>query len=263
MTIKQFADLCGCNPQTLRYYDRVDLLKPVRVDRWTGYRYYDEEQAVAFVKIKNLQRAGFTIGEVKALLDQDNLAVRKAFDAKIAEEERRLEEIKEIRRSYQSEMDEIREKISKAREMISQAMERYDPQEEFGVGAEEYGRMVSDVSALFEKIDTSIPDGLDLDFDENQNRRDFMNDPDYGIVYEKHGWRNVKEFLNEFCELQDGGEYALLFRVDEAKYADSMAIANVALMLLLSRNPGKKKSLNCEVLASDDGLNHFWLLKKK
>ena len=36
MTIRQFALLCGCNPQTLRYYDRVDLLKPARVDPRTG-----------------------------------------------------------------------------------------------------------------------------------------------------------------------------------------------------------------------------------
>lgn len=38
MTIKEFSRLCGCNPQTLRYYDHVDLLKPVKVDnafmRW-------------------------------------------------------------------------------------------------------------------------------------------------------------------------------------------------------------------------------------
>lgn len=38
MTIKEFSRLCGCNPQTLRYYDHVDLLKPVKVDSWTGYR---------------------------------------------------------------------------------------------------------------------------------------------------------------------------------------------------------------------------------
>ena len=61
MTIKEFARLCGCNPQTLRYYDHVDLLKPVKVDQWSGYRYYDEDQALAFIKIKNLQKAGFTI----------------------------------------------------------------------------------------------------------------------------------------------------------------------------------------------------------
>ena len=71
MTIKEFARLCGCNPQTLRYYDHVDLLKPVKVDPWTGYRYYDEEHALAFVKIKNLQKAGFTIDEIKELLDKD------------------------------------------------------------------------------------------------------------------------------------------------------------------------------------------------
>lgn len=53
MTIKDFANLVECNPQTLRYYDREDLLKPVRVDQWSGYRYYEEEQALAFVKIKN------------------------------------------------------------------------------------------------------------------------------------------------------------------------------------------------------------------
>ena len=26
MTIKEFASLCGCNTQTLRYYDKIDLL---------------------------------------------------------------------------------------------------------------------------------------------------------------------------------------------------------------------------------------------
>ncbi|MDD5980551.1 MAG: MerR family transcriptional regulator, partial [Clostridium sp.] len=69
MTIKEFARLCGCNPQTLRYYDRVELLKPVKVDEWSGYRFYDEEQALTFIKIKNLQIAGFTIDEIKGLLD--------------------------------------------------------------------------------------------------------------------------------------------------------------------------------------------------
>lgn len=67
MTIKEFAKLCGCNPQTLRYYDRVGLLKPVRVDRYSGYRFYDEKQAVTFVKIKNLQSALFTKEQLEAI----------------------------------------------------------------------------------------------------------------------------------------------------------------------------------------------------
>lgn len=108
MTIKEFARLCGCNPQTLRYYDHVNLLKPVKVDQWSGYRFYEEEQALAFVKIKNLQKAGFTIEEIKELLDKDNLVIYKAFDAKIAEEEKRLQEIKAIQKSYQTEMTDMK-----------------------------------------------------------------------------------------------------------------------------------------------------------
>ena len=115
MTIKEFARLCGCNPQTLRYYDHVNLLKPVKVDKWSGYRFYEEEQALAFVKIKNLQKAGFTIDEIKGLLDKDNLVIYQAFEEKIAEGEKRLQEIKDIQRSYQTEMNNIREKINEAR----------------------------------------------------------------------------------------------------------------------------------------------------
>ena len=56
ITIKEFASLCGCSAQTLRYYDRIDLLKPVKVDPWSAYRYYNKSQAVDFIKIKNLIR---------------------------------------------------------------------------------------------------------------------------------------------------------------------------------------------------------------
>ena len=85
MTIKEFARLCGCNPQTLRYYDRVELLKLVKVDEWSGYRLYDEEQALTFIKIKNLQIAGFTIDEIKGLLDSDNDVIFEAFTRKVKE----------------------------------------------------------------------------------------------------------------------------------------------------------------------------------
>lgn len=52
MIIKEFAKLCDCNPQTLRYYDSIDLLKPVKVDSYTGYRYYSAEQALDYLKNK-------------------------------------------------------------------------------------------------------------------------------------------------------------------------------------------------------------------
>ena len=100
ITIQGFAKLCGCNTQTLRYYDRIGLLKPARVDEWTGYRYYEEEQALQFVKIKNLQQADFSIEEIKALLPGNDDLLAAAFEQKIEEQQQKLERIREIQRSY-------------------------------------------------------------------------------------------------------------------------------------------------------------------
>ena len=111
MTIKEFARLCNCNPQTLRYYDRMDLLKPFKVDPHSGYRYYNEEQAIQYVKIKNLQMAGFSIDEIKSLLDADSDTVNDAFSEKIRQQEEKLQKIRDIQQSYQDEIERMKEKV--------------------------------------------------------------------------------------------------------------------------------------------------------
>ena len=152
MTIKEFAHICGCNPQTLRYYDQIDLLKPVKVDRLSGYRFYDEEQAYVFVKIKNLQKAGFTIDEIRGLLDKDNLAICRAFDEKIAKEEKRLQEIKDIRQSYQTEMNNIKDKIDAVRKKITEEMQAYNQTSEFGLDADKYEELIDNVNRYLDNV---------------------------------------------------------------------------------------------------------------
>ena len=273
MTIRQFALLCGCNPQTLRYYDHVDLLKPVKVDPWSGYRYYDEDQALVFVRIKNLQAAGFAIDEIRELLDKDTPAICDALEAKVAEQEKRLQEIKQIRQSYLAEMSEMQRNIQAAKEHILKAMQQYDPAEEFGLSAEKYDGILADARRFFDDIAARDPEGTDLKFDWDESPEDsraekakdslgLLNDPGYTLVFERHGWDHAKDFLDECSDLEDGGEYALLVRVEQKKENASMAFANTILGILLDRNPGKQKSLSCSVDLSDDGRNHFWLLKR-
>ena len=247
MTIKEFARLCGCNPQTLRYYDHVDLLKPVKVDQWSGYRYYDEDQALAFVRIKNLQKAGFTIDEIKELLDKDNHVIYKAFNAKIAEEKKRLQEIKAIQKSYQTEMDQIQEKINEARKKITQAMHEYDPKEEFGISSDEYAGIIDNVNSHFDNI--VVSDINQFDFEEfhhgegaveEQEYLDFLHNPEYEVVFEKHGWSNVKDFIDEFINLEDGAEYALYIRVNEEKAPRNMRRKRALHVIL--KNPRMVKT---------------------
>ncbi len=261
MTIKDFARLCGCNPQTLRYYDHVDLLKPVKVDRWSGYRSYEEDQALVFVRIKNLQKAGFSIEEIKKLLEQDNAAVYEAFEAKIAEQEARLREIKRIQQSYQQEMRQMQQTLQRIKEDVLQKMRGYDPTEEFGIDEAAYEAIIHQALGFFDSL---IEEGNDKRFQIFEEDEDeapgFLNDPDYEIVYEKHGWRFVKECLEECATLGDGKEYAFYVQLagDEATYT---AFANTLLGVVMSRNT--EKMLGVNVHNSPDGKNHFWLLKRR
>ncbi len=112
ITIQGFSRLCGCNTQTLRYYDRIGLLTPAKVDEWTGYRYYEEEQAMLFVKIKNLQQADFTIEEIKSLLPGDDDLLMAAFERKIREQKQKLATIQKIQRSYLKEAMDMRNMVN-------------------------------------------------------------------------------------------------------------------------------------------------------
>lgn len=56
---------------TLRYYDEVDLLKPIKVDRFTGYRYYSFDQLPRLNRILALKDLGFSLEEIARLLGED------------------------------------------------------------------------------------------------------------------------------------------------------------------------------------------------
>ncbi len=271
MTIKGFAKLVGCNPQTLRYYDHIDLLKPIRVDQWSSYRYYEESQALTFIKIRNLQKAGFTIDEIKSLIDKDNQVIFEAFEAKIAEAEQRLQEIRSIQKSYQTEMTDMKEKLKAMRETVSTAMETYDAAEEFGIDEDTYSKIKSGVNELFENVLTCNDDSVYefAECPENDIATEespffcCMNNPEYEIIYEKHDWKAVKDFYDEFSKLENRREYVLLFKLEADKTVNVAAFANTILGLLLLSNPEKGKTMTCNTITSDDGKNHFWLLRKK
>ncbi len=261
MTIKEFARLCGCNPQTLRYYDRMNLLKPARVDEWTGYRYYNEEQALQFVKIKNLQMAGFTIDEIKELCEADDEAIYKAFELKIKEMEECLTRTKEIQQSYQKEFVEMKQNVEILRDCIREQMKNYDAGNEFGLDEVVYQKLSDDVYNYLSRVIANEAElAYDMDEDEDFDPFDLRNSPDYEVVFEKHGWNHVKEFYDEFRNLEEY-DYSLLFEVAETK-ENRTAFANTMLGMLINDNGNYQRNIGCNVKASNDGNNHFWLLKR-
>ena len=66
--IGEFSRLVQVPVPTLRYYDEVGLLKPIEVDRFTGYRYYSADQLPRLNRILALKGLGFTLEQIAEVL---------------------------------------------------------------------------------------------------------------------------------------------------------------------------------------------------
>lgn len=68
--IGEFSKLVQVPIPTLRYYDQIGLLKPIRVDALTGYRYYSASQLPRLHRILSLRGLGFSLEQIEAVLDE-------------------------------------------------------------------------------------------------------------------------------------------------------------------------------------------------
>lgn len=100
LKIKEFAVLCGCSIHTLRYYDQIDLLKPIIVDRDSGYRFYKKEQILDYKRIKEFQDIGFSIDDIKKFNNSDSVKKIELILDKIEEIIKMLDKALIIKEQY-------------------------------------------------------------------------------------------------------------------------------------------------------------------
>src|SRR5699024_575092 len=108
-TIREFMQKSGVSIRTLRYYDSIDLLKPSAYTEG-GHRLYSKENLATLQKIKSLQFLGFSLKEIKTIL-QNNAAkgseiLKSLHDQKQMFEAKKLEII-----SVLSDLDHLIETI--------------------------------------------------------------------------------------------------------------------------------------------------------
>ena len=295
MTIKMFADLCKCSTQTLRYYDKIDLLKPVQVDRWSGYRYYTESQAIDFVKIKNLQAADFTIEEIKVLLNVPDARVYEAFEQKIAEQEQKLERIKEIQQSYLTEMNTMKNLIHS---FCDHLLERAtDPRilREFDMTAENAAQLVAELQRLLisrtvesgedaRKVTVVMDDQLYEGHQAIEKLTFLVQEEEVGDtvylnadnvvreqaelmegkepVWEVHGWSHTHEFLDRIPVPEDGRKYTMFVRHCDNAISDTLSYPLFLIGALLMKGHGSAAEMDCYVEHSADGQNHFVMMRR-
>ena len=105
MTIGELAKRAGVNVQTIRYYERVKLFTATH--RWpgSGYRDFDENALLRLRFIRSAKDLGFTLHEIRELVDLQILPgescaeVRHLLEAKRREITERMREMKRLGRA--------------------------------------------------------------------------------------------------------------------------------------------------------------------
>ena len=77
----QFAKLANMNERTIRYYDKIGLLKPSFVME-NGYRQYSDLDLLKLQKILSLKHLGFSIEEIFPMV-MDNTNLKESFELQI------------------------------------------------------------------------------------------------------------------------------------------------------------------------------------
>ncbi len=105
LRIGDFSRLGRITVKALRYYDEVGLLKPARIDTFTGYRYYSIQQLQQLNRILALKDLGFSLEEI----------------AKLSEHYLPLEQ---LRRMLQAKRDELQRLVHQEQERLERVEAR-------------------------------------------------------------------------------------------------------------------------------------------
>ena len=138
--IGEFSRLMKVTVKTLRHYEQKGLLVPDEVDEWTGYRYYSIAQMQRLGTIRGLQRQGFTLEEIKELLEEGAWVPSiDLLTQKIEETERQLQLLMERRTQLLRWVDSHKQR---------KTMEKFSIQSLPEIIVASHREVISDYSAL-------------------------------------------------------------------------------------------------------------------
>jgi DNA-binding transcriptional MerR regulator len=71
LSIGEFSNICKVSTKTLRYYAKIGLIIPDKIDSENGYRYYSIDQLETMLFINRLKSYNFSLEEIKMILNSE------------------------------------------------------------------------------------------------------------------------------------------------------------------------------------------------
>jgi len=94
-TIQKLAGLAGISTRTLRYYDEIGLLKPLRTSS-SGYRIYGEKEIVRLQQILFYRELGLPLEKIGEIVTSSSFDEGKALQEHKRSLEERKKQIEEL-----------------------------------------------------------------------------------------------------------------------------------------------------------------------
>ena len=117
-SIGEVAEMCSVSIKTLRYYDQIGLEIQEFRNEESKYRYYSKKQMIKLFIIRQLRKLGFSVKEIKCLLE--NLNVEEMEDAINNRLEAIDKEIKELEMKKAT-GENLRERLKIGGDILSRA----------------------------------------------------------------------------------------------------------------------------------------------
>ena len=83
-TVNKLSKMSGVSARTLRYYDEIGLLKPVRI-AVSGYRLYGQKEVDILQQILFYRELDFPLDEIKSIIYSADFDLEQSFNHHLAE----------------------------------------------------------------------------------------------------------------------------------------------------------------------------------
>lgn len=174
--ISEFAKLRGININSLRYYEKLGILKPAYIDENTNYRYYSVEQISLLNKIILCIQLGISLKEMATYIDENGeLQSQKLLEQGRVIAQKRIKEmennLKYIENSLRS-IEVNKEFAGKKRKYIRKIDERKVIITDFCDGSPDVKKNVSEISEIYKIAQKNdlypiLPAGQVIELDES------------------------------------------------------------------------------------------------
>ena len=99
LSIGEVSEICRISIKTLRYYDKIGLLKPVYIDSASRYRYYSKSQLALISLFKEMKLMGFSSDELRRCFEDKEVSSEKVtalLDKRMSQIAKQLEELQKV-----------------------------------------------------------------------------------------------------------------------------------------------------------------------